>query len=318
MEHNDEKNCCICWENHNTSFNTLTNIFNCKHIYHTACFNKWRNNSLPNLHRKCIICHTENEVKVDNKNNKDNEDNHQVADIDPETLAYMLDRKYKDCPNCGLWIEKIGGCDTITCMCGTKFMYTNPASVLQYIITLFTIPILFCIALGILVLFFYIALTIKYYNMLLYIDISQYSPNKLQLEIDYFNTPSLVDKLNTFKRDLIEYDRNLINKYNLHDIYFQFKHYREKNIEETFFILIDRFFPERYNLTKNIEYYENTIDLITGMVNLLKCITNINMWGCGYNIHRHTNEVVDEFKFYIKSNNGSENFLKFIEALVNI
>ena len=63
LEAKEIKECCICWEEDNNGIYP----YDCKHIYHSACFNKWRNNSIPYMHRKCIKCPAKLKT-ADNKN----------------------------------------------------------------------------------------------------------------------------------------------------------------------------------------------------------------------------------------------------------
>lgn len=43
--------------------------------------------------------------------------------IDPESLKFMMDNKFKMCPHCSKMIEKTDGCNHISCSCGAHFCY---------------------------------------------------------------------------------------------------------------------------------------------------------------------------------------------------
>jgi hypothetical protein len=35
----------------------------------------------------------------------------------------MIKLNLKKCPNCSIWVEKIAGCEYISCKCGIQFCY---------------------------------------------------------------------------------------------------------------------------------------------------------------------------------------------------
>lgn len=43
--------------------------------------------------------------------------------VDVLTLDWIHERGIKHCPWCGVWVEKIGGCDYIQCRCGEAFCF---------------------------------------------------------------------------------------------------------------------------------------------------------------------------------------------------
>lgn len=38
-------------------------------------------------------------------------------------LAYVKGKKYKECPHCSFWVERIAGCDHMHCRCRRDFCY---------------------------------------------------------------------------------------------------------------------------------------------------------------------------------------------------
>ena len=75
----------------------------CKKEYCLQCKTDWHTN---------LTC----EEYQKQKQNKENEDDKQFE-------LYLKGNKSKQCPNCKRWVDKISGCDHITCLCGSEFCY---------------------------------------------------------------------------------------------------------------------------------------------------------------------------------------------------
>ena len=53
------------------------------------------------------------EYKVNNSFDKNDED----------FIKYVQGNKYKQCPKCKHWVERVDGCSTMACRCGQEFCY---------------------------------------------------------------------------------------------------------------------------------------------------------------------------------------------------
>ena len=74
----------------------------CKKSYCLKCKTEWH---------KLLTCE---EYQMQRKMNDENE---------MKFEEYVKGNKFKQCPNCKRWVEKISGCDHITCTCGREFCY---------------------------------------------------------------------------------------------------------------------------------------------------------------------------------------------------
>ena len=73
----------------------------CKKEYCLQCKTEWHTN---------LTCEEYQKQKKDDENEKQFE-------------LYLKGSRAKQCPNCKKWVEKISGCDHITCSCGSEFCY---------------------------------------------------------------------------------------------------------------------------------------------------------------------------------------------------
>ena len=48
---------------------------------------------------------------------------HEGACAVDSTELEMRGLNYRKCPKCGIWVEKVDGCEYINCKCGVEFCY---------------------------------------------------------------------------------------------------------------------------------------------------------------------------------------------------
>ena len=70
--------------------------------------------------RYCLNCKTQYHI---NMTCEEYRISHSHTKEDQKFEKFVKGKKYKQCPGCKIWVEKIEGCDFISCRCGMSFCY---------------------------------------------------------------------------------------------------------------------------------------------------------------------------------------------------
>lgn len=111
----NQKLCVVCHEKQ-----SINDIIRCRNNHFTCrmCLENWYKRA-PSKTGQCPACFVflaEFGFKVENFVS--------VSYVPDHLTLNWLNSHTKRCPNCKHGIEKIGGCNTVKCICGTSFCYT--------------------------------------------------------------------------------------------------------------------------------------------------------------------------------------------------
>jgi len=122
--------CCVCYEEE-TAETRLLKITDCQHRLCHSCYKTWlkqcerESMTVP----RCPECKKESSVlQAMHVLGRSYEAAQPLCDRNEESLEHTLhtwldENGCKQCAHCGVYIERVDGCDAIMCLCGYRFCW---------------------------------------------------------------------------------------------------------------------------------------------------------------------------------------------------